>query len=69
MMRASAQPFTTRIFLGEKIAGHYNLDPVRPGDAVVYLSTGTGEELLRMVPSPDWPFVPTPHVNSFPSVV
>jgi ferredoxin--NADP+ reductase len=44
-----------RIFLGEKIAGHYTLDPVQPGDAVIYLSTGTGEaphnymvwELLR----------------------
>jgi len=44
-----------RVFLGEKIAGHYTLDPVQPGDAVVYLSTGTGEaphnymvwELLR----------------------
>jgi ferredoxin/flavodoxin---NADP+ reductase len=32
-----------RVFLGEKIAGHYTLDPVRPGDAVVLLSTGTGE--------------------------
>jgi len=32
-----------RLFLGEKIAGHYTLDPVQPGDAVVYLSTGTGE--------------------------
>ena len=44
-----------RVFLGEKIAGHYTLDPVKPDDAVVYLSTGTGEaphnymawELLR----------------------
>ena len=44
-----------RLFLGEKIAGHYTLDPVKPGDAVVFLSTGTGEaphnymlwELLR----------------------
>lgn len=32
-----------RIFLGEKIAGHFTLDPVQPGDAVVFLSTGTGE--------------------------
>lgn len=32
-----------RIFLGEKIAGHYNLDAVQPGDNVVFLSTGTGE--------------------------
>jgi ferredoxin--NADP+ reductase len=44
-----------RLFLGEKITGHYNLDPVRPADTVVFLSTGTGEaphnymlwELLR----------------------
>ncbi len=32
-----------RLFLGEKIAGHYDLDPVQPGDTVVFLSTGTGE--------------------------
>jgi ferredoxin--NADP+ reductase len=44
-----------RLFLGEKITGHYNLDPVQPSDTVVFLSTGTGEaphnymlwELLR----------------------
>ena len=44
-----------RLFLGEKIAGHYNLDPVQPGDTVIFLATGTGEaphnymtwELLR----------------------
>lgn len=44
-----------RLFLGEKIAGHYTLDPVKPGDTVLFLSTGTGEaphnymlwELLR----------------------
>lgn len=44
-----------RIFLGEKITGHFNLDPVQPGDTVLFLSTGTGEaphnymtwELLR----------------------
>jgi ferredoxin--NADP+ reductase len=44
-----------RLFLGEKITGHYTIDPVHPGDAVVFLSTGTGEaphnyltwELLR----------------------
>jgi ferredoxin--NADP+ reductase len=44
-----------RVQIGEKIAGHYTLDPVRPGDAVVFLGTGTGEaphnymlwELLR----------------------
>ncbi len=32
-----------RLFLGEKIAGHFVLDPVRPGDTVLFLSTGTGE--------------------------
>jgi ferredoxin--NADP+ reductase len=32
-----------RIFLGEKITGHYTLDPVNPGDTVLFLSTGTGE--------------------------
>ncbi len=44
-----------RLFLGEKITGHYNLDPVKPDDALIFLSTGTGEaphnymtwELLR----------------------
>lgn len=44
-----------RIFLGEKIAGHYTLGPVQPTDTVLFLSTGTGEaphnymlwELLR----------------------
>jgi ferredoxin--NADP+ reductase len=44
-----------RLALGEKITGHYNLDPVRAKDAVVFLATGTGEaphnymlwELLR----------------------
>ncbi len=44
-----------RLFLGEKIAGHFTLDPVRPDDTVLFLSTGTGEaphnymtwELLR----------------------
>lgn len=44
-----------RLFMGEKITGHFTLDPVKPGDAVVFLSTGTGEaphnymlwELLR----------------------
>src|SRR5205809_6182436 len=30
-----------RIFMGEKITGHYTLDPVKPGDAVVFLGTGT----------------------------
>jgi ferredoxin--NADP+ reductase len=32
-----------RLFLGEKITGQYTLDPVKPDDAVVFLSTGTGE--------------------------
>jgi ferredoxin/flavodoxin---NADP+ reductase len=44
-----------RVFLGAKIAGHYTLEPVKPTDNVVFLSTGTGEaphnymlwELLR----------------------
>jgi ferredoxin--NADP+ reductase len=44
-----------RLYLGEKITGHFTLDPVRPGDDVVFLATGTGEaphnyllwELLR----------------------
>jgi ferredoxin--NADP+ reductase len=32
-----------RVFLGDKIAGHYTLEPVKPGDNVIFLSTGTGE--------------------------
>jgi ferredoxin/flavodoxin---NADP+ reductase len=32
-----------RLYLGEKIAGHFTLDPVNPGDTVLFLSTGTGE--------------------------
>lgn len=32
-----------RLFLGEKITGHYTLDPVKAGDTVLFLSTGTGE--------------------------
>jgi ferredoxin--NADP+ reductase len=44
-----------RLFLGEKIAGAFTLDPVQPDDTVVFLGTGTGEaphnymlwELLR----------------------
>jgi ferredoxin--NADP+ reductase len=44
-----------RLYLGEKITGHYTTEPVRPDDAVVFLGTGTGEaphnymvwELLR----------------------
>src|SRR5262249_12114621 len=45
----------SRIFLGEKITGHFTLDPVKPEDTVLFLATGTGEaphnymlwELLR----------------------
>ncbi len=44
-----------RLFLGERITGHFTLDPVQPADTVLFLSTGTGEaphnymlwELLR----------------------
>jgi ferredoxin--NADP+ reductase len=44
-----------RLFVAEKITGHFTLDSVQPGDNVVFLSTGTGEaphnymlwELLR----------------------
>jgi ferredoxin--NADP+ reductase len=44
-----------RLYLGEKITGHFTLDPVKPEDVVVFLATGTGEaphnymlwELLR----------------------
>jgi ferredoxin--NADP+ reductase len=32
-----------RLVLGEKITGHYTIDPVKPGDTVVFLATGTGE--------------------------
>jgi ferredoxin--NADP+ reductase len=32
-----------RLFLGEKIAGHYTLETVKPRDNIVFLSTGTGE--------------------------
>jgi ferredoxin/flavodoxin---NADP+ reductase len=32
-----------RVQLGEKITGHYTLDPVKDGDTVLFLSTGTGE--------------------------
>jgi ferredoxin/flavodoxin---NADP+ reductase len=32
-----------RLYLGEKITGHFTLDPVKPGDMVVFLATGTGE--------------------------
>ncbi len=32
-----------RLFLGEKITGHFTLDPVQPDDTVLFLSTGTGE--------------------------
>ncbi len=45
----------SRLYLGEKITGHYSLDGVQPDDSAVFLSTGTGEaphnymlwELLR----------------------
>jgi ferredoxin--NADP+ reductase len=33
----------SRVFLGEKITGHFTLAPVKPTDNVVFLSTGTGE--------------------------
>jgi ferredoxin--NADP+ reductase len=44
-----------RLFMGEKIAGHFTLEPVQPGNTVIFLATGTGEaphnymlwELLR----------------------
>jgi ferredoxin/flavodoxin---NADP+ reductase len=44
-----------RLFMGEKITGQFTLDPVKPEDTVLFLSTGTGEaphnymlwELLR----------------------
>jgi ferredoxin--NADP+ reductase len=44
-----------RLFMGRKFTGHYTLEGVKPGDSVVFLSTGTGEaphnsmtaELLR----------------------
>lgn len=32
-----------RIQLGERVTGHYTLDPVKPGDTVLFLGTGTGE--------------------------
>jgi ferredoxin--NADP+ reductase len=32
-----------RLFMGEKIIGHFTLDPVKPEDTVVFLATGTGE--------------------------
>ena len=32
-----------RIQIGERVTGHYTLDPVKPGDTVVFLGTGTGE--------------------------
>lgn len=32
-----------RLYLGEKITGHYTLDVVKPDDTVVFLATGTGE--------------------------
>ena len=32
-----------RLNMGEKITGHFTLAPVKPGDNVVFLGTGTGE--------------------------
>jgi ferredoxin--NADP+ reductase len=32
-----------RLQVGERVTGHFTLDGVRPTDAVVFLSTGTGE--------------------------
>jgi ferredoxin--NADP+ reductase len=32
-----------RLFVQEKITGHFTLDPVKAGDTVLFLSTGTGE--------------------------
>ena len=32
-----------RLYLGEKITGHYTLEGVKPTDTVLFLSTGTGE--------------------------
>src|SRR5262245_19794135 len=32
-----------RLYLGEKITGHFTLEGVKPTDAVVFLSTATGE--------------------------
>ena len=32
-----------RLHLGEKITGHFTLEGVKPDDAVIFLSTGTGE--------------------------
>ncbi len=32
-----------RISIGEKVAGHYTLETVKPDDNVIFLSTGTGE--------------------------
>lgn len=32
-----------RLNIGEKIVGHFTVEPVQPGDNVIFLSTGTGE--------------------------
>ncbi|REJ92798.1 MAG: ferredoxin--NADP reductase [Planctomycetota bacterium] len=32
-----------RLFMGDKVTGHYTLEPVAPGDNVVLAATGTGE--------------------------
>jgi ferredoxin--NADP+ reductase len=39
-----------RLHLGEKITGQFTLDPVRPGDTVLFLSTGTGEAPHNYMP-------------------
>ncbi len=49
-----------RLYLGEKLTGHYTLEAVKPDDVVLFLATGTGEaphnymlwELLRRGHSP-----------------
>ncbi len=32
-----------RLSIGEKFVGHFTAEPVKPGDTVLFLSTGTGE--------------------------
>jgi ferredoxin--NADP+ reductase len=32
-----------RLFTGDKITGHFTLEPIQPTDNIVFLSTGTGE--------------------------
>ncbi len=53
--RLFAMQVGSRLFLSEKITGHYTLDLVKPQDTVILMATGTGEaphnkmllELLR----------------------